>query len=213
LKPEIRALPLACDAPRIIPMDASIRTVLYELEALGQGHDAREPERTRKFLNLDPETAHLVSLLIRSSRRTRILEIGTSNGYSTIWLAWATRGLGGRVVSIDHSPEKHAQADANLRRAGLRSLVELRTGEATQEVAGLPGPFDCVFFDADRVSAPGQLALLMPKLTLDALVLADNASSHPEEIAGYLAALRALPEFDHIVVPIGKGLSVAYRGN
>jgi predicted O-methyltransferase YrrM len=190
-------------------METSLRDLLAELEAWGQANDAREQERGKKMLNLDPEAAHLVSVLVRLGRRTRLLEVGTSNGYSTIWLAWAARAMGGRVVSIDRNPEKHTLADANLRRAGLRDLVELRLGDATEVISALQGPFDFVLFDADRVSAAAQLQLLRPKLTADALVLADNALSHPEENAGYLAAVRALPEFDHLVVPIGKGLSLA----
>jgi predicted O-methyltransferase YrrM len=140
-----------------------------------------------------------------------LLEIGTSNGYSTIWLAWASRAIGGHISSIDREAYKQVLADANLRRAGLRDVVDLVCGDATQVVANLPGPFDFVFFDADRRSAPAQLALLVPKLTPDALVLADNVLSHPDEIAGYLAAVEALPQFEHLVVPIGKGLSLAYR--
>ena len=82
----------------------------------------------------------------------------------------------------------------------------------TEIVANLSGPFDCVFFDADRLSAPTQLKLLIAKLTSDALVLADNVLSHPQEIAEYLATLDTLQLFDTLVIPIGKGLSVAYRG-
>jgi predicted O-methyltransferase YrrM len=101
----------------------------------------------------------------------------------------------------------------NLRRAGLRELVELRCGDATEIVAGLPGPFDCVFFDADRYSASSQLSLLMPKLAPDVLLMADNVLSHPTEIAGYLREIEALPQFDRLIVPIGKGLSLAYRAS
>jgi predicted O-methyltransferase YrrM len=192
-------------------MDAALRTLLAELEASGRDNDARQPDRARKMLNLDPDTAQLLGILVRSGRYTRLLEVGTSNGYSTIWLAWATRPVGGRVVSIDASADKHALADANLRRAGLRAAVELRTGDATVVIAALPGPFDFVFFDADRHSAPAQLELLLPRLAPGALVAADNALSHPDEIAPYLAAVRAHPGFDHLVVPVGKGLSLAYR--
>jgi predicted O-methyltransferase YrrM len=163
------------------------------------------------MLNLEPATAQFLHILIRSSRRTRLLEIGTSNGYSTIWLAWSARATGGHITSIDRNADKQAQADTNLRRAGLRESVDLLCGDATEIVASLPGPFDCVFFDADRLTAPTQLALLVPKLASDALLLADNVLSHPDEIAGYLAALEGLPQFDRVIVPIGKGLSVAYR--
>jgi len=102
-------------------------------------------------------------------------------------------------------------ADANLRRAGLRDRVDLMIGDATEIVERLDGPFDFVFFDADRTSAPAQLQILLPKLIPGALVLADNVNSHPDQIADYLAAVQSLPNFDHMIIPVGKGLSVAYK--
>src|SRR6266567_3809819 len=193
-------------------MDAELSHFLEELYEEGQSNDVHEQERRRKLLNLEPDTAHFLSILVRSGQRKHLLEIGTSNGYSTIWLAWAAQSTGGHVISIDREAEKQEQADTNLRRAGLRTLVELRRGDATEIVAGLSGPFDFVFFDADRLSAPAQLALLVPKLAEDVVICADNVHSHPEEIASYLQAITALPDFDHMLVPVGKGLSLAYRG-
>ncbi len=192
-------------------MENHIQTLLSELYEAGQINDAREQERSKKMLNLEPDTARLMSMLVRSSRCKRVLEIGTSNGYSTIWLAWAVRNTGGHVISIDRDEQKQLQADANLCRAQLREFVDLFHGDATGIVASFPGPFDFVFFDADRWSAPQQLELLLPKLTPDVFVLADNVLSHPDEIVGYLAAVKALPDFEHMVVPVGKGLSIAYR--
>ncbi len=193
-------------------MDSLLRALLQELEEEGRRNDAHEQDRRNKMLNLEPETAQLLSILVRSGRRQHLLEIGTSNGYSTIWLAWATQGFGGHVTSIDRDMHKQQLADENLRRAGLRQYVDLLCGDATEIVANLSGPFDCVFFDADRLSAPAQLKLLIAKLTPDALVFADNVLSHPQEIAEYLTVLDMLNLFDSLVIPIGKGLSVAYRG-
>ena len=102
-------------------------------------------------------------------------------------------------------------ADSNLIRAGLRDKVTLLLGDATKIVAEQEGTFDFVFFDADRLSAPEQLKLLLPKLQSGALVLADNVLSHPDQIAPYLAAITALPDFDNMVVSVGKGLSIAYK--
>ncbi|MFN8513804.1 MAG: class I SAM-dependent methyltransferase [Thermomicrobiales bacterium] len=192
-------------------MDEELRRVLDGLLAAGREHDEREAVHARRLLNLEADTAQLMAILIQSGRRTRVLEIGTSNGYSAIWLAWALRPLGGHLTSIERDGAKQAEADANLRRVGLREVVTLREGDATAVVAELAGPFDCVFFDADRRSAPEQLRLLLPKLTDDALLLCDNVLSHPAEVADYLAAVEALPDFQHVVVPIGKGLSVAHR--
>src|ERR1700675_3318074 len=140
-----------------------------------------------------------MSILARSSRAKRVLEIGTSNGYSTIWLAASVGPDGGRVVSIDRSPEKHRMAHDNLLVAGLLQSVDLRLGDATEIIKTLPGPFDFVFFDADRTSAPGQLTLLLPKLAPQALILADNALSHPGEIAGYLAMVKSLKQLQHVL--------------
>jgi predicted O-methyltransferase YrrM len=194
-------------------MNPRLAELLVEIEQRGVENDERETDRSRRMLNLERDTARLVSILARSSRARRVLEVGTSNGYSTIWLASAVADAGGRVVSIDRNAEKQAMARENLRRAGLADSVELRLGEASAVVQELSGPFDLVFFDGDRTSAPEQLGLLLPKLAPAVLVLADNVFSHPAEIAQYLSAVTKLDGFDHVVVPIGKGLSLSYRGS
>jgi predicted O-methyltransferase YrrM len=191
-------------------MNAELREFLNQLQEQGRAHDASESEHPRKLLNLEPDTAELVSILARSSGAKRVLEIGTSNGYSTIWLAASVGPAGGRVITIDRSPEKQRMARENLAKAGLLEYIDFHCGDATEVVRTLPGPFDFVLFDADRKSAPAQLTLLLPKLAPKALVLADNVLSHPAEIAGYLTMLETLPQFQHLVVPLGKGLSIAF---
>ena len=98
-------------------------------------------------------------------------------------------------------------ARKNLAPAGFGHRVELREGNATEVIAGLKGPFDCVFFDADRVSAPSQLRLLLPKLSGDVLLLADNALSHPEEIFGLQDHGRAIAGFHLYVDPGREGIA------
>ena len=192
-------------------METALRELLAELETYGRENDAAQQDRSKKMLNLERDTAHFISILIRSSQSKHLLEIGTSNGYSTIWLAWAARQNNGHVISIERDKEKHTMAHENLVRAGLRDRVGLLLGDATELITTLVGPFDFVFFDADRISSPDQLKLLMRKLLPATLVLADNVLSHPDEIAAYLEAVEAQPEFDHMVVPVGKGLSLAYK--
>ena len=135
-------------------MDPKLRELLSELERFGASNDTAESNRAKKMLNLESDTARLVAILARSSAATRVLEIGTSNGYSTIWLAWSVGPAGGRVVSIERDARKHAMAQENLTRAGFYDRVDLRLGDATMIVREISGPFDLVFFDADRVSAP-----------------------------------------------------------
>ncbi len=194
-----------------LTMPPELREQLDALYAEGLANDATHTRYTERMMHLEPQTAELVALLLRLGQRRSILEIGTSSGYSTLWLAWAASTTGGHVTSIDLVEHKHALAEANLRRAGLHDQVTLLVGDATAIVTELSGPFDAVFFDADRVSAPRQLELLLPKLTSNALLMHDNATLPPGELAPYLAAVAALPRVDHMVFPIGKGLSVAYR--
>lgn len=192
-------------------MNEAAAQILAELETSGLEHDARQTEHYCRMLNLEPDTAQLISILVQSGRKTRGLEIGTSNGYSTLWLADAMQQMGGHVVSIDSSAEKHMLADANLQRSSLREYVTLLTGDAADVLAGLTGAFDFVFLDADRRQYPDLLPLLLPRLLPGALLLADNVHSHPFEIADYLAALTARPDFASVTVGVGKGLSVAYK--
>ena len=193
-------------------MDERLRKLLQELEERGRENDARVTERPRMMLNLEPASAQLLSILVRASGVKRAVEVGTSNAYSTIWLAWSLAPAGGGIVSIDRNPDKHAPARENLRRADLLDRVELRTGDAAEIVRGLAGPFDLVFLDAHRRKFPEIMEILLPKLAPKALVIADNVLSHPEEIAEYLKLISSLPDFQHTTVPVGKGLSIAYRG-
>ena len=186
--------------------------LLRKLEVEGQRNDSQEQDRKKKFLNLERPTAELIYVLLQASRRKNVLEIGTSNGYSTIWIAASLKACDdARFISIEISPEKLVLARKNLAPAGLAHRVELREGNATEVIAGLKGPFDCVFFDADRVSAPAQLRLLLPKLSGDVLLLADNALSHPEEISAYKTMVEQLPGFTYTLSPVGKGLHIAWR--
>lgn len=186
--------------------------ILRELEIQGERNDAEQIDRKKKFLNLERPTAELLYLLLRAARCKHVLEIGTSNGYSTIWISAALNNCrDATFISIEISPEKLALARTNLARTGFGRRVELKEGHATEIAPGLEGPFDCVFFDADRVSAPAQLQLLMPKLTGDVLLLADNALSHPDEISAYRTMVERLPGFICTLVPVGKGLHIAWR--
>jgi predicted O-methyltransferase YrrM len=191
---------------------AELDQLLRELETEGQRNDAQQTDRKKKFLNLERPTAELIYVLLQASRRKQILEIGTSTAFSTIWIAAALKDCSdAKFISVEISPEKLVLARTNLARAGFSQVVELLEGNATDVVAGLKGPFDCVFFDADRVSAPSQLGLLLPKLSADVLLLADNALSHPDEISAYKAMVEQLPGFICTLTPVGKGLHIAWR--
>ncbi len=87
-------------------MDESLRQLLADLLAAGRVHDEGEAVHTRRLVNLEADTAQLMAILVQSTRRARVLEIGTSNGYSALWLAWALRPLDGRLISIERDAAK-----------------------------------------------------------------------------------------------------------
>ena len=144
------------------------------------------------------------------SRATRILEVGTSNAYSTIWLADAARATGGRVVTLERDPNKARLARENLARAGVAAWVEVREGAAAETLAALPGPFDLVFLDADRASYRTYLELAVPRLAPGGLLVADNVVSHQAELETS-ARVKGHPELLSVTVPVGKGEEVALK--
>src|SRR5947208_7922691 len=128
-------------------------------------------ERTR---NVDEETARYLNLLVRALRPRQILEVGSSNGLSTIWLALAARQYGGRVTGTELLPARAAEANANLARAGLDAVANVVAGDAREVVAGLGGPFNCVFLDAEKDEYGAHFAAFFPKVAPGGVILTDN---------------------------------------
>src|SRR5215510_12993705 len=116
-------------------MNPTRQTFLDELYAHGRAHDESLPDRVRRLRNVEPETAELLGVLVRALDARRVLEIGTSNGYSTIWLADAADAVDGAVVSLEVEPERTALALGNVTRAGVKHAVDLRTQDAGEALA------------------------------------------------------------------------------
>lgn len=192
-------------------MDGALTALLDELARFGRDNDARETERPRRMLNITPETGRLLWIMIRAAGASRILEVGTSNAFSTIWLADAARENGGRVTTLELNPDKVTMARQNLARAGLSDRVEIIVGSARDTLRDLPGPFDFVFLDADRPSYLTYLELVVPKLVPRGLLVADNVISHAGELRDYLARVKAHPTLFSVTVPIGNGEEVSVK--
>ena len=195
--------------PRV--MDRVLAAFLDELWRSGEENDAREAERPKRMLNITPDTGRLLWILVQAARATRILEVGTSNAYSTIWLADAARATGGHVITLERNPDKVRLARENLARAGVADRVELREGNAAETLAGLTGPFHFVFLDADRANYSAYLDLALPKLQPGGLLVADNVISHAQELADYLARVKSNPALFSVTVPVGKGEEIALK--
>jgi len=187
--------------------------VVRALHADGVRHDAQQADRSGRRLNLDPDEAALLSVVCRATGATRVLEIGTSNGYSTLWLARAVHGRGGRVLSVDLDAGGQRAAAAHLARVGLREDVELRCADGGQVLRELPGGSqDVVLLDADRSRYAGWWPDPVRVLRAGGLLAVDNVLSHPDEVADLGALIGADPRLTSTVVPLGKGLLLAVSG-
>src|SRR3954469_3418479 len=106
-----------------------LHQLLDELHESGRLHDAAQTDRLDRLRNLEPETGAVLNVLVRALGARDVLELGTSNGVSTLYLADALAATGGRLVSVELEAERTAMARENLGRAGLDWGVELRTAE------------------------------------------------------------------------------------
>jgi predicted O-methyltransferase YrrM len=192
-------------------MDSALTALLDQLARFGAENDARETERPRRMLNITPDTGRLLWILIRSMRAAKILEVGTSNAFSTIWLADAARETGGRVTTLEVNAGKIRLALENLERAGLSDRVDIVEGRAEESLRRLDGPFDFVFLDADRPSYLTYLELVVPRLRPGGLLVADNVTSHAGELQDYLARVKSHPALFSVTVPIGNGEEISIK--
>jgi predicted O-methyltransferase YrrM len=193
-------------------VNAARRAVAGEVLAAARAHDAAQADRLARFRNVEPDTAELLGVLVRAARARRVLELGTSNGYSTLWLADAAEETGGAVTSVEIDPARTAMARATLERAGL--AAELVTGDAGEALrASADGAWDLVFLDAERPAYAGYWPQLLRALRPGGgLAAIDNVLSHAAEVAEVTALIEAEPAVTSALVPIGAGLRLVVRG-
>jgi predicted O-methyltransferase YrrM len=191
-------------------VDADLRTLLDDLYGRGAAHDAAEPDRLRRLRNLEPATAELLTLVVRMAGARAVVEIGTSNGYSAIWLADAVNDTGGRVTSVD--VEEWPGVAENLDRAGVATIVDRLLGDGGDYLAGRDDDsVDLLFLDAERVEYPAWWPHPARVLKAGGVMAIDNVLSHPDEVAGFLALIAADGGFVAETVAVGKGLHLAWK--
>jgi predicted O-methyltransferase YrrM len=190
-------------------MRAERRALAAEVFAAGRDYDAAQPNRLDRLRNVEPETAELLGVLVRATKSRRVLEIGTSNGHSTLWLADAAQAVSGHVETLDIDPRRTELACANLERADLGAVVQCRTIGAAQALSEYPdATWDFVFLDAERPEYPGYWPNLRRVLAPGATLAIDNAISHESELQGFNRLLSEDMDLTTALVPIGAGLIV-----
>jgi predicted O-methyltransferase YrrM len=202
-------------------VDSAIEAVLrrYEERAAAETKRMQElaPAEFTKHIDefllaVGPATGQLMNLLIKEAKARTILELGTSHGYSTVWLAEAARATSGKVISMDVHPGKQEYARRALSSAGLAEFAEFKLGDARESIAALPGPIDFVLLDLWKDLYIPCFDLFYPKLGSGAMVIADNMI-FPEfsrrDAEDYRRHVRAKSDLQSVLLPVGSGLEVS----
>lgn len=177
-----------------------------ERQSGGLGEDWRD----RHLLAVGPATGRLLNILARSLEAPTILEIGTSFGYSGIWLAEAARATGGRLITLELAAHKQAQAREMAEAAGLAASIDFRLGDAVALIGALECRVDLVLLDLWKDLYVPCLEALLPKLNPGAILVADNMIRPPSEGArAYGARVRSLPGVGSLLLPVGSGIEVS----
>jgi predicted O-methyltransferase YrrM len=202
-------------------MDAAILEVLAEYEKRGAEEHKRQlrdglekwlDQRDEFLISVGPATGQLLNILAKSIRAKTVVELGTSYGYSTVWLAEAVRANGGKLISLDKADYKQAYARERIARAGLTAYVEFRLGDALETLTTLTGPFDFVLVDLWKELYVPCLELFYPKLAPGAFIAADNMiypDVYRESALEYRQLVRSKPKIDSVLLPVGSGVELS----
>lgn len=186
-------------------MRPELQELLSKLEKFSTENDRAQSDRQQKMLNITPDTGPFLSLLLQNCKARKVLEVGTSNGYSTLWIADALRQSEGLVVTIEIQDHKFAKAKENFRISGLDDRIQQVLGDAGEYLKKSPkNNFDAVFLDSDREQYADWWTDLMSVLKPGGLLIVDNATSHAHELEEFLCLVQK-SQFTHSLVPIGNG--------
>jgi len=194
--------PFAQDNSQTAALDKKVRAFLGSHTR--EWHDMNVPETDGKLL-YD---------IILKNKYTKALEIGTSTGHATIWMAWALSKTGGKLITIEINEERHNKALENFRQAGVSEYIDARLADAHQLVPRLKGPFDFVFSDADKDWYKNYFDAVAPKLVVGGCYTTHNVSDRwwgGFGLGGYVDYLKSLNNFVTTFNNNGAGVAISYK--
>ncbi len=140
-----------------------------------------------------------------------MLEVGTSNGYSTIWLAAALKETGGRLITLEFDRKRAEEAQAHLQEVGLDSIVDVRIGNALDEIPKCDATFDLVFLDAEKNEYRRYLELALPNIRPGGLIVADDTVTMRDEMPDYVEFVFSTPLLHSVDIPLDDGIILSYK--
>ncbi len=167
----------------------------------------------KEFWNVSRTTGLLLNTFVKMKNSQSVLEIGTSNGYSGLWISKALKQTGGRLTTIEYFDKRQSIAMENFKKCGVFDIVRTLQGSAIKVLAALSPDekFDFVFIDANKSEYVQYFELIKPHLTGNALIAADNITTHPEKVQTFIDAVDADDDFQYTILDIPGGLLIAYK--
>ncbi len=160
--------------------------------------------------NVPVQDGRMLRLLAESSGAKTVVEVGTSSGISTIWLAMGLRRTGGKVITHEINPDTVKTAQENFKTAGVADMITIVEGDAHDKLLELKGPIDMVFIDADKDGYADYLKKLLPLVRSGGLICAhniDKLQGNPEFVKG----ITTNPELETVLYTTGAGMSVSLK--
>jgi predicted O-methyltransferase YrrM len=193
-------------------MTPSLNELLRELESFGETNDASGVDRSRRMLNITRDTGEFLAVLVNSTNAKNILEVGTSNGYSTIWLAIAASKIGGTVRTIEYFDYKVSLARDNFQKSGLAETIDQIHADAGRCLETFArDEFDLIFLDSERSEYVTWWSNIKRIIRTGGLLVVDNALSHATEMQPLISVISQDQQFATSLVPIGNGEFLASK--
>jgi caffeoyl-CoA O-methyltransferase len=208
---------------RIIPPLFISLFMLSTFSCFSQKNNTEIDQKVQAFLdkhsgrwydmNVPASDGKLLYDLIVENNYTSALEIGTSTGHSSIWIAWALSKTGGKLITLELDERRHNEALANFKEAGVDHLIDARLGNAHELVPALEGPFDFVFSDADKYWYKNYFLAVDPKLKVNGCFTTHNVSDRGGrgQNRDYLEFLLELDNYETTVDNRGGGVAISFK--
>ena len=191
-------------------MDEQILDRMQELERWDSRDRADGTGHMQRLRQIPPETGRFLAILAANAPKGGYIEIGTSAGYSALWLALACRQTGRELRTFEILEEKAALARETFRLGGVEDVVELVVGDAREHLASCREISFC-FLDAEKEHYSEFYELVVPQLVPGGLLVADNAVNHAKTLKAMLDRALSDERVDAVILPVGKGELVCRR--
>lgn len=169
------------------------------------------PDGKIRLWSVPRSTAEFLRTLVLIKKPWVVLELGTSAGYSSIWMAAAARKYGGTIFTVEVDPHKNEYSTTYFEEARLERTIQPLVGWAADILERWREPTDFAFFDADKPSYRRYIELLEPHLTPGAVVVADNAIDYADFMGDYLDYVKTNPGYRSFLLPIDHGLMISVK--